>query len=545
MSCGSRRFLVLLVLGNLLLWADQLQKCQARTVEMHMIYRYSEEFEALKERQAAGGDWQRGGEVPGHDWRKGKQAAASDWRRGSQEQHEHLMRRDRMRHLAHGRGMLSVASLSPSNETIDLDVLGGLHYSFITIGTPNQTFLVALDTGSDLLWVPCNCQQCSSTNWATYGLQTQGLEFAVYNESGSSTGKAVACTDAMCSTTLRSTATCTSANEKCSYVVQYMSTATSTSGVILQDVLYLNDGVSVNADAATSYTTPIYFGCGQVQTGDLVEGVAPNGLFGLGPDSIGVPRTLARNGVIPANSFSMCFSSTDASGRLVFGAQAEARVPSTPLVAITPNVYYVVAATKFSLAGEAVSVSENLIFDTGTSYTTLPQSVYQSLGNSLIKQITLPQFQLNGTFDYCWNTSDASVLDSLPSLTITFYGGGTWTIPSPYVAFSDTKSIQFFCLGVTPSSTGIIGHNFMAGFEFVFNQELMTFSWSPSTCYELNASTLAVASPQGEPTIVNRASVPSSSSSHSLRLALHNTISSLCSFVFLVSCLASFHLILS
>lgn len=39
--------------------------------------------------------------------------------------------------------------------------LGWLHYTWIDIGTPNISFLVALDGGSDLLWVPCDCVQCA------------------------------------------------------------------------------------------------------------------------------------------------------------------------------------------------------------------------------------------------------------------------------------------------------------------------------------------------------------------------------------------------
>ena len=37
---------------------------------------------------------------------------------------------------------------------------GWLHYAWIDIGTPNISFLVALDAGSDLLWIPCDCIQC-------------------------------------------------------------------------------------------------------------------------------------------------------------------------------------------------------------------------------------------------------------------------------------------------------------------------------------------------------------------------------------------------
>lgn len=35
-----------------------------------------------------------------------------------------------------------------------------LHYANISVGTPSLWFLVALDTGSDLFWLPCDCTSC-------------------------------------------------------------------------------------------------------------------------------------------------------------------------------------------------------------------------------------------------------------------------------------------------------------------------------------------------------------------------------------------------
>ena len=46
-----------------------------------------------------------------------------------------------------------------------------LHYAIVTIGTPSKQFLVALDTGSDLLWVPCQCQECAIPDWSRYGVK--------------------------------------------------------------------------------------------------------------------------------------------------------------------------------------------------------------------------------------------------------------------------------------------------------------------------------------------------------------------------------------
>uniref|UniRef100_A0A5B6YKV4 Putative aspartic proteinase-like protein 1 isoform X2 n=1 Tax=Davidia involucrata TaxID=16924 RepID=A0A5B6YKV4_DAVIN len=51
---------------------------------------------------------------------------------------------------------------SEGSETFSYgNYLGWLHYTWIDIGTPNVSFLVALDAGSDLLWVPCDCIQCA------------------------------------------------------------------------------------------------------------------------------------------------------------------------------------------------------------------------------------------------------------------------------------------------------------------------------------------------------------------------------------------------
>ncbi|GAB4827811.1 hypothetical protein Ancab_040034 [Ancistrocladus abbreviatus] len=46
--------------------------------------------------------------------------------------------------------------------------LGWLHYTWIDIGTPNISFLVALDAGSDLLWLPCDCIRCAPLSASYY-----------------------------------------------------------------------------------------------------------------------------------------------------------------------------------------------------------------------------------------------------------------------------------------------------------------------------------------------------------------------------------------
>lgn len=442
-----------------------------------MIHRYSEEFKSILH--------QRNQHVP------------TDWpEQGSREYHERLLAHDRHR-LANRRLASSNGSyyLAPSNETAEEDNLGALHYSLITIGNPNLTFLVALDTGSDLFWIPCDCQQCAPTSESSYGF-TNGV-FSVYSPSNSQSSKVIPCSDGLCTSTI-APSNCTSASQSCNYVVNYLSANTSTSGVIVQDMLHLGS----ENQGGGAISTPIYFGCGMVQTGDLANGsVAPNGLLGLGPDDISVPSTLARNGIVP-NSFSMCFSAIDLSGRLVFGNKGNATLPNTSFVSIQPNVYYVLNADNAVVDNQMVALSQNLVFDTGTSFTLMPQSTLQAIGAMLNQKITLTSSTLNNIFDYCWGVSDSNQLNNLPNFTISFSGGSTLVIQTPYVVFGDSAGNPLeVCLGIVGGgSLGIIGHNFMAGYEFFIDKDSNTLSWSSSNCYDSNGTVNSIGiSPQVAP----------------------------------------------
>lgn len=45
-----------------------------------------------------------------------------------------------------------------------------LQYTYVEIGTPSQVYFVALDTGSDLFWIPCadNCISCAPQSSPLY-----------------------------------------------------------------------------------------------------------------------------------------------------------------------------------------------------------------------------------------------------------------------------------------------------------------------------------------------------------------------------------------
>ena len=144
-----------------------------------------------------------------------------------------------------------------------------LHYSYVDIGTPSMEFLVVLDTGSDLLWIPCDCVSCAPLSAPSQDPRTvriplffpdsmwrikphefngccyfisDGTPFEhdwqsilnVYTPAQSSTSKPVLCSDPLC----EKSALCAAMTDQCPYEINYVSANTSTSGTLYQDYMY-------------------------------------------------------------------------------------------------------------------------------------------------------------------------------------------------------------------------------------------------------------------------------------------------------------------
>ncbi|KAF3790992.1 Aspartic proteinase-like protein 1, partial [Nymphaea thermarum] len=254
------------------------------------------------------------------DWVRSTSGVSVDnWPQpGSPEYYNTLFHHDRVL-----RGRNLAASSTPlvtfvdGNLTLHLQ-LGFLHYAMVEIGTPAVKFLVALDTGSDLFWVPCQCIQCANSSSPL----VQGVESGVYSPNISTTGKYLPCSSDLCD----SRTLCSGTNSQCPYKVDYVSANTSSSGVLVEDVLHL-----ITEDSQPKAINPsVVFGCGRIQTGAFLRGPALNGLFGLGLGNQSVPSILAKSGLI-ANSFSMCFGS-DGFGRINFGDKGTSDQEETPFV---------------------------------------------------------------------------------------------------------------------------------------------------------------------------------------------------------------------
>ncbi|KAF3790991.1 Aspartic proteinase-like protein 1 [Nymphaea thermarum] len=331
-----------------------------------------------------------------------------------------------------------------------------LYYAMVEIGTPAVKFLVALDTSSDLFWVPCQCIQCANSTPPLSG---------VYSPNISTTGRYLPCSSDLCD----SPALCSGTNSQCPYTFDYVSPNTSSSGVLVEDVLHL-----ITEDSQPKAINPsVVFGCGQNQTGDLLRLPAQIGLFGLGfgLGNVSVPSILANYGLI-ADSFSMCFG-CDGFGRINFGDKGSSDQQETPFFVNESDPSYQINVTGIRVGASDISIPQTLlpVFDTGTSFTHLSNPLYTAIGDSFHKLVKEPRSTLNSTtpFEYCYDICSYPIF--VPSINITMSGGANFIVLNPTALITSQSN-----------DSDIIGQSFMTGHRIVFNREMGVLGWKELNC---------------------------------------------------------------
>ncbi|KZV47316.1 aspartic protein-like protein 1 [Dorcoceras hygrometricum] len=398
------------------------------------------------------------------------------------------------RHL-HRRNLAETApsptpvTFSSGNSTLRLSFLGFLHYAVVEVGTPKVQFIVALDSGSDLFWLPCECTRCLRSLNATAG----PIPLNQYRINASSSSEVVPCNSPICGRNRR----CAITLNACAYQEVYLSRNTSSTGVLVEDVLHL-----ATADIARRpVQAPITLGCGVVQTGDFLEKAAPNGLFGLGMDNVSVPSILASKGIVP-NSFSMCFS-PDGRGRLEFGDKGSSDQKTTPYNLDQLRPSYNVTVSQLTVGKQLIDLEFSAIFDTGTSFTYLTDPVYSAITESFNSQETENQRYVPQTkiiFEYCYQLSATEDTYYYPKLNFTMRGGSPFHIKTPTFVIPTTDGGDAYCLAIVKSTdVNLIGQNFMTGYRLTFDREDMVLGWKEANCYD----------PNGSPTVpVNKGNTP-------------------------------------
>lgn len=353
------------------------------------------------------------------------------------------------------------------------------------MGTPSVTFLVALDTGSDLFWVPCECKHCAplSNNGST-----GDPELRPYSPQKSSTSKPVGCNHALCH---RPNACAATNSSNCPYTVRYVSANTSSSGVLVEDVIHLTrERDSVAGGKAVQ--AAVVLGCGQEQTGAFLDGAAIDGLLGLGIEKVSVPSVLAAAGLVASDSFSMCFS-PDGHGRINFGDAGHRGQAETPFIVNDIHPTYNISVTGMSVGGEAVAAEFAAVVDSGTSFTYLNDPAYTNLATSFNSQVREKRtnFSASIPFEYCYKLSSGQTEVSMPEVSLTTGGGAVFPVTRPFVLLvgrtSDGGLVPLgYCLGVLKNdiTVDIIGQNFMTGLKVVFDRERSVLGWHEFDCYK-------------------------------------------------------------
>ncbi|KAJ9146926.1 hypothetical protein P3X46_029139 [Hevea brasiliensis] len=397
--------------------------------------------------------------------------------KGSLQYYATMAHRDQ---LIHGRRLATADNSTPltffdGNETYRFSSLGFLHYAFVLVGTPSLSFLVALDTGSDLFWLPCDCTSC------VRGLQTSSgkeIQLNIYSTNNSSTSEKVPCNSSLCSQQKQ----CSSSQSVCPYQVLYLSENTSSSGYLVEDFLHL----TTDDTQRTAHNATITFGCGQRQTGSFLDGAAPNGLFGLGMSNESVPSTLAREG-LTSNSFSMCFG-LDGVGRISFGDTGSSDQGETPFNLRQSHPTYNISISKIHVGGNDSNLEFTAIFDTGTSFTYLNDPAYSFISESFNNQAKDKRYLSDPglPFEYCYEMSSIQAVPELPILNLVMKGGSQFNVTDPLVIVGLPGNTNIYCLGIVKSgNVNIIGQNFMTGYRIVFDRERNVLGWKPSNCYDL------------------------------------------------------------
>lgn len=323
----------------------------------------------------------------------------------------------------------------------------------------------------------------------------QDRDLSEYSPSQSSTSKQLSCSHRLCDMGPN----CKNPKQSCPYSINYYTESTSSSGLLVEDIIHLASGGDDTLN--TSVKAPVIIGCGMKQSGGYLDGVAPDGLLGLGLQEISVPSFLAKAGLIQ-NSFSMCFNEDD-SGRIFFGDQGPATQQSAPFLKLNGNYTTYIVGVEVCCVGTSClkQSSFSALVDSGTSFTFLPDDVFEMIAEEFDTQVNASRSSFEGySWKYCYKTSSQD-LPKIPSLRLIFPQNNSFMVQNPVFMIYGIQGVIGFCLAIQPADgdIGTIGQNFMMGYRVVFDRENLKLGWSRSNCGDEGDGKTLPLTPSGTP----------------------------------------------
>ncbi|XP_004488418.1 aspartic proteinase CDR1-like [Cicer arietinum] len=341
----------------------------------------------------------------------------------------------------------------------------------LSIGTPPTKIYAEVDTGSDLIWFQCApCPNCYQ--------QINPL----FDPQSSSTYTNIPCGSDSCSK-LGST-TCSPDQLNCIYTYSYADDST-TQGSLAQETFTLNS----NTGAPVSFPG-ITFGCGHNDNGLFNE--REMGLIGLGRGSVSLISQIGSS--IGGNFFSQCLVpfNTDPSvtSTMSFGTGSEVTgdgVVSTSMFTIDefPTQYFSIL---LGISVEDVNIpfnndpsieitSGNMMIDSGTPVTYLPEEFYNKVLSEVKNKISMQPAPGSMYLDLCYGTPNLEG----PTITAHFQGGDVVLTPTQtFIPLED----GLFCFGFAATNTvyGVYGNYAQSNYLIGFDLDKQLISFKPTDC---------------------------------------------------------------
>lgn len=330
----------------------------------------------------------------------------------------------------------------------------------ISIGSPPLILLGIADTGSDLTWTQCKpCVQCYKQR------------LPLFDPKKSSSYKKIPCGSPLCYTNL-ATKTCNS-NGDCSYYYSY-GDKSYTNGVLASE--------TVTFGSHTPSFPQVLVGCGYDNGGNFND--KGSGIIGLGGGALSLVSQIKPS---IGGKFSYClvpFFKTSLVGKISFGPEAlvsGSGVVSTPLVKKSPSTFYYLTLESIGIGNiefdyrkrstssntkSKYAEEGNIIIDSGTTLTLLPEEFYQDLEAELKKNIKAePVEDPEGIMSLCYkNDADMDV----PIVKVRFAGAELELKPSnTFVKVQE----DMVCFAMIPATEVAIFGN-LAQMDFLVGYDL-------------------------------------------------------------------------
>ncbi|KAF6155399.1 hypothetical protein GIB67_019925 [Kingdonia uniflora] len=301
----------------------------------------------------------------------------------------------------------------------------------VTVGTPPQTMLMAMDTSSDTAWMPCDgCVGCSAN---------------VFVSANSNTYKSYGCDAPQCKQVTNPSC----AAGVCSFNLTYGGSTVAAN--LSQDTIILAKDPIVNYS----------FGCLQRVTGNSVP---PQGIIGLGR---GPTSLLSQSQSLYQSTFSYClpnFKSLSFSGSLRLGPVAQPKkIKYTPLLKNPrrSSLYYVnligisVGRKLVDIPPSALAFNpttgSGTIFDSGTVFTRLVAPAYNAVRDEFRNRFKNATVSSLGGFDTCYTVPILG-----PTMTFHFTGMNV-TLPLDNMLIHSTSgSLTCLAMAAAPDNVNSV-----------------------------------------------------------------------------------------